>query len=195
MDELLSKSWWMLALRGAVALIFGILTLAWPGITLHVLAELFAAFALLAGVSVLAGALRHRTTDRGWWLVVALGVVGVGVGVLAGLEADATVFALVASMAVYALLTGVLDIAVAIRVRQVLEHEWLLILAGALSLLFAALVILFPPAGAFALEFVVSFYAMAIGVLLIAVAWRARRWLRDDGQHPGFHDAPAHPST
>ena len=195
MNELLSRIWWILALRGAVALLFGVVALAWPAITLLVLVALFSAFALLVGTAVLAGAFLHRSMDRGWWLMVAFGIVSIGVGILAILHPGATVFALVALMAAHALLTGVLDIAVAIRLRKVIEHEWLLVLAGALSILFAVLVVLFPPAGAFALAFIVSFYAMASGILLLVLAFRARKWQRGSGPHGGFHDASAHPSA
>jgi uncharacterized membrane protein HdeD (DUF308 family) len=194
MEQLLSRTWWVLALRGAVALLFGILALVWPGITLLVLVSLFAAFALLVGAVIVVGALRHRTMDRGWWLMMILGVVSLAVGTIAIVQPGATLFALVLLMAVNALLTGVLDIALAIRLRKQIEHEWLLVLTGALSIVFGVLVVLFPPAGAFALAFFVSFYALATGILLLLLAFRARRWQKRLGRHGGYADTTAHPS-
>lgn len=193
MDQLLSRAWWVLALRGAVALIFGIAALVWPGITLLVLVALFAAFALLGGIVCIVGALRNRTFDRGWWLVLLLGILSVVVGVVAVLHPGATVFVLVLLMAAQALATGVLDIAVAIRLRKVIEHEWLLIVTGVLSILFGVLVVLFPPAGAFALAFIVAFYAIVTGVLLLLLANRARKWQKGSGPHGGYRDTSAHP--
>jgi uncharacterized membrane protein HdeD (DUF308 family) len=194
MEQLLSRTWWVLALRGAVALLFGILALVWPSITLLVLVSLFAAFALLVGAVIVVGALRNRSMDRGWWLMMILGVVSLAVGTVAIVQPGATLFALVLLMAVNALLTGVLDIALAIRLRKRIEHEWLLILAGALSIVFGVLIVMFPPAGALALAFFVSFYAIATGVLLLALAFRARRWQKRLGGHGGYGDTTAHPS-
>ena len=193
MEQLLSRTWWVLALRGAVAVLFGILALVWPGITLLVLVSLFAAFALLGGAAIVVGALRNRTMDRGWWLMMILGVVSLAVGTIAIVRPGATLFALMLLMAVNALVTGVLDIAVAIRLRKQIEHEWLLILTGALSIVFGVLVMLFPPAGALALAFFVSFYAISTGILLLVLAVRARRWQKGLGGRGGYGDTTAHP--
>jgi uncharacterized membrane protein HdeD (DUF308 family) len=193
MEQLLSRAWWVLALRGAIALLFGILALLWPGITLLVLVSLFAAFALLVGAVIVAGALRNRSMDRGWWLMIVLGVVSLAVGTIAVIQPGATLFALVLLMAFNAILTGALDIAVAIRLRKEIEHEWLLILTGALAVVFGVLVVMFPPAGALALAFFVSFYATATGILLLVLAFRARRWQRRAGRDD-YRDTTVHPS-
>jgi uncharacterized membrane protein HdeD (DUF308 family) len=192
MEQLLSRTWWVLALRGAVAMLFGILALVWPGITLLVLVSLFAAFALLVGAVIVVGALRNRTMDRGWWLMMILGVVSLAVGTIAVVRPEATLFALILLMAANALVTGALDIAVAIRLRKEIEHEWLLILTGALAVVFGVLVLMFPPAGALALTFFVSFYAMATGILLLVLAFRARRWQKHSGRPGAYRDTTAH---
>ena len=194
MDQLLSRSWWMLALHGALALLFGILALIWPGITLLVLVSLFAAFALLVGAVTVAGALRNRTMDRGWWLMLLLGIVSLAVGVIAVFQPGATLFALVLLMAANAVVGGAIEIAVAIRLRKQIRHEWLLILAGVVSVAFGVLVVLFPPAGALALAFFVSFYAVTTGILLLLLAFRARRWQKDTPPRGGMHDPAADPS-
>ena len=194
MERLLSRTWWVLALHGAIALLFGIMALAWPGITLLVLVSLFAAFALLVGAVTVAGALKHRSMDLGWWLMLLLGIVSLVVGVIAVYQPGATLFALVLLMAANALVTGILEIFVAIRLRKEIEHEWLLALIGVVSIVFGILVLAFPPAGALALALFVSFYASAIGILLLALAFRARRWQKRSGGHGGYEDTTPHPS-
>jgi uncharacterized membrane protein HdeD (DUF308 family) len=131
--------------------------------------------------------------DRGWWLMLVLGVVSLAVGAVAVVRPGATLLALVLLMAAYALAIGALDIAIAIRLRKEIRHEWLLVLAGAVSVGFGILVVMFPPAGALALAFLVSFYAMLTGILLLVLAFRARRWQRRSPPRGGLRDTTAHP--
>jgi uncharacterized membrane protein HdeD (DUF308 family) len=181
MDQLLLRSWWMLALRGTAALLFGILALIWPGMTLLVLVALFAAYALISGGVSIVAAVRNRNSDTGWWLILLLGIVSVAAGVIAVFNPDITIFVLVLLMGANAIVTGILDIVVAIRLRKRIEREWLLVLAGVVSLVFGVLVFLFPAAGALAMVFLVSFYASLSGILLLALAFRARKWVRRAG--------------
>ena len=183
MERLLSSSWWVLALQGAAALVFGVLALIWPGLTLVVLVALFAAYALVTGVAAIVGALMHRT-ERGWWLLLLLGLVSVAAGVLALIYPGLTALALVLLMGANAIVTGVLQIVMAVRLRREIRGEWLLGLAGCVSILFGALVLAFPGAGALALVWLVAVYAIAYGVLLLVLAWRAHR-----GEHP-WHGVP-----
>ena len=176
MDDLLSRSWWMLALRGVLALAFGILALIWPGLTLAALVALFAAYALISGVVSILGAIKNRKADREWWLILILGLVSVAAGVISIMQPALTALILVLVMGANALVTGVLDIAVAIRLRKTIEGEWLLIAAGIASIIFGILVFLFPGAGALALVWLISAYAIATGILLLGLAFRARGW-------------------
>jgi uncharacterized membrane protein HdeD (DUF308 family) len=180
MKELLARSWWMLALQGLVAVLFGMLALLWPGLTLLWLVALFAAYAIISGAVALYGAVTNRTMDKGWWLILLLGLVSVAAGVLAIFYPDLTALALVLLMGVNALFTGALQIAVAIRVRKAVRNEWLLVLAGIASIVFGGFVLAFPGAGALALVWLVSFYAVLSGVLLLSLAFRVKGWRRKD---------------
>src|ERR1700704_5453548 len=181
MKELLARSWWMLALQGSVAVLFGLLAVLWPGLTLLSLVALFAAYAIISGGVALYGAVTNRTMDKGWWLILLLGLVSVAAGVLAIFYPGVTALVLVLLMGANALVTGVLQIAVAIRLRKVVRNEWLLILAGIASIVFGAVVLVFPGAGALALVWLVSFYAVLSGVLLLSLAFRVKGWKgRDD---------------
>jgi uncharacterized membrane protein HdeD (DUF308 family) len=176
MNDRLLQSWWVYALRGVLALVFGVLCAIWPAITLLWLVALFAAFALLNGAVSVWGALRNRKSDDDWWLNLLLGLVSIGGGAIAVVHPDLTALLLVLLMGANALIVGVLDIAVAIRMRKVMKNEWLLALAGFASVVFGVLVFLYPGAGALALVWMISAYAIFTGVLLLAVAWRARSW-------------------
>lgn len=190
MAKLTAPTSWMLALRGAIALLFGVLALVWPDLTLLWLVVLFAAYALLSGgVSVVAGISRRRTDDH-WWLALILGLVSLGAGIIAVFHPGLTAFVLVLLMGANAIATGVLDIVMAVRLRRVIEREWLLVLAGIISIAFGVLVFLFPAAGALALVWLISAYAIIAGILLLAAAARVRRSdkasRRHDMPHGGF---------
>src|SRR5690349_3621606 len=110
----------MLMLRGALAILFGVLAIVWPGLTLLLLVAMFAAYALLSGaVSIVAG-YRSRDSDSRWWLLLLLGLVSIAAGIAAVVYPELTALVLVLLMGANALFTGVLDIAVAIRLRRVL---------------------------------------------------------------------------
>jgi uncharacterized membrane protein HdeD (DUF308 family) len=183
MERLLSFSWLVLALQGACAVLFGVLALVWPGITLLVLVALFAAYALVSGAAATVAALKNRG-EQGWWLLLLLGLVSLAAGVLALVYPGLTALALVLIMGVNAIISGVLEVSMAIRLRREIRGEWLLGLAGAVSILFGAFVLIFPGPGALALVWLIAVHAVVIGVLLLALAWRARK-----GERP-WHGIP-----
>jgi uncharacterized membrane protein HdeD (DUF308 family) len=189
MNELLQKAWWILALRGTLAVLLGVMALLWPTVTLLVLVAFFAAYALIGGGAAVIGAIRHRKTDDKWWLVLLLGIVSLAAGVWAVMLPELTLLALVLIMGVNALITGVLEIATAIRLRKTMRREWILVLAGAVSIVFGVLVMLFPAAGAFAMVWLVSFYALLTGFLLLSLAFRLRR--REKGAYDPLVQRPA----
>ena len=188
MDRLLSEYWWILVLRGAAALIFGVLAVLWPGVTLLVLIALFSAYAIVTGIAELVGAFRHRGAE-GWWLVLLLGVVSVAAGVIAVIYPAITALVLVLVIGFNAIFSGVIDIAMAIRLRKEIRNEWLLALAGILSIVFGAMVVLVPGAGALALIWLIAAYAIVIGILFIVLGFRVRSWARSRERPP--HGAPA----
>jgi uncharacterized membrane protein HdeD (DUF308 family) len=192
MRQLLADSWWVLALRGTAALLFGVLALVWPGVTLIVLVALFACYALVSGGVALVGALRNRR-DRGWWLALVLGLVSLAAGVLAIVYPGITALALVLVMGVNAVISGALEIAMAVRLRREIEGkgEWLLGFAGFVSILFGVFVLAFPGPGALALVWLVAVHAMTIGILLLIAAFRLRASARTTA---GLPPRGAHPA-
>lgn len=174
MNDSLMQSWWVLALRGAIAILFGVLAFMWPGLTLLMLVGLFAAFALLSGVTSAMGAVKNRQHDDNWWLLLILALVGIGAGVIAIIHPALTALVLVLVMGANALITGVLDIVAAIRLRKTIQGEWMLVLSGIASIAFGVLVFLFPQAGALAMVWLISAYAVLTGALLLGAAFRLR---------------------
>lgn len=179
MSETLLRSWWLLAVRGTIALLFGIAAVLWPAITLITLGALFTAFALLAGAVWIFGAVRHRKADERWWVLLLLGLFSVGAGVVAALHPALTIVALVLLIGANALVSGVLDIVVALRVRRFMKGEWLLVLSGVASIVFGLIVLMFPAgAGALALAWMTGAYAIFTGALLLVLAFQVRSWSR-----------------
>ena len=127
------EKWWMIAVRGVVALGFGLLVLLWPGIDAHVLALAFGGFAVVDGL-VLAGlAVVGRDVLENWWVVLVEGVVGVALGVLALAWDDIGGLRLLALLAAWAVVTGVFEIEAGVRLRRLARGETSLLLAGVLS--------------------------------------------------------------
>lgn len=174
MNDILVRSWWVLAVRGAIAILFGLLALFWPGMTLLAFVFLFAAYALASGVASVVGAVQHRKADSEWWLLLLIGLVGIGAGVIAILHPGLTVLILLLLIGANALVTGVLDISAAIRLRRVVANEWLMILNGAVSIVFGILVFLFPAVGGLALVWMIGAYALLTGGLMLGLAFRLR---------------------
>jgi uncharacterized membrane protein HdeD (DUF308 family) len=171
----IDQSAWMLILRGVIAIAFGVLAVTLPGLTLVLLVGLFAAYALLSGFVSIVAAWRSRGIDNKWWLTLLLGIVGIAAGIYAVVFPALTALVLVLLIGANAIFTGVLDIAIAIRLREAVKGTWMLVLSGIVSITFGLLVFFFPGAGAIALVWLISFYAIVTGVLLLALGVRARR--------------------
>ncbi len=168
----LSHSWWVLVLRGVAAVIFGILAYIWPGVTFTVLVLFFGAYALWDGIFALIGAFRSDS-DRRWALVIE-GLAGIVAGVVTFIWTGAATFVLLYIIAAWAIVTGIMEIVAAIRLRDEIQGEWLLLLGGLLSVVFGALIAIFPLAGLLAVTWMIAAYAIIFGVLLIALGFRVR---------------------
>jgi len=172
----LAHNWWVLALRGVAAIIFGVLAFVWPDVTVTVLVLLFGAYAFWDGAFAIVSALRRRTRTDQWWWTLLEGVVGVGIGLATFFWPGVTAIVLLALIAAWAVITGILEIMAAIRLRKEINDEWLLFLSGVLSVLFGILLVFQPGVGALALIWVIGSYAIAFGVLLLVLAFRLRNW-------------------
>ncbi|MBA2343859.1 MAG: HdeD family acid-resistance protein [Rubrobacter sp.] len=166
--------WWALALRGGVAILFGLAALLRPGIALETLILLFGAYALVDGVFSIVGVFGGARGGMPRWLLFLEGVVGVLVGLITFVFPILTVFLLYFLIIIWALVTGIAEIATAIRLRQEITGEWALILGGLISILFAVVLLFSGAIGVFTLVWVIGIYAIIFGVLLLITAFQVR---------------------
>jgi uncharacterized membrane protein HdeD (DUF308 family) len=176
MLEYLARYWWSVALRGVLAVVFGVIALIWPDITLRALVLLYGFYALVDGLLALAALLVGGNLVRGrrGWLVVE-GVAGIAAGVIAFLWPGITALVLLYLIAAWAIATGVLEIAVAVWLRRELRGEWLLALGGVVSVVFGIFLIVRPGEGAIAVVWALGLFAILFGVALIGLGLRLRR--------------------
>jgi uncharacterized membrane protein HdeD (DUF308 family) len=160
-----------LAIRGVLAVAFGVLVLVWPGITLLALAFVFAAYVLADGIGLIVSGVGARGGRR--WSYVLAGVVGLIAGIAAAVWPGVTVLVLVLWVGAWAVVTGVLEIAAAWR--RAGSDRWLTALAGVLSVIAGVIVFVYPGIGALSLAIVLGVYALVAGASLLWAAWEARR--------------------
>lgn len=176
--SILTRSWWLLLLRGLAAIAFGVLTWVQPGISLAALVLLFGAYALVDGIFAVWMAIAGHKDHEHWWLLLLGGLVGIGVGILTFMAPGVTALAVVFYIAIWAIATGVLQIATAVRLRKEIKGEWVLILAGLASVAFGLILAARPGVGALALLWLIAAYAIVFGALFVALAIKARGFVR-----------------
>ena len=170
----LAKRWWVLLLRGIAAILFGILAFVWPGLTLVTLVLLYGAFALVDGVLALIAAFTGSAKPVPTWWLVVIGLLGIGAGVVTFLWPGMTAVLLVVFIGAWALVHGIFEIIGAIQLRKEIDNEWMLILGGALSVLFGLIVLIAPGAGALGLVWAIAAYSILFGFTFVALALRLR---------------------
>jgi uncharacterized membrane protein HdeD (DUF308 family) len=174
--SLLARNWSLILLRGICAILFGILALVWPGVTLMTLVILYGVYAAMDGVLAIAAAIRGGTIAPRWWLVL-VGIISLGAAVAAIAYPGMTAMLLVMFIGAWAIARGVFEIIGAIQIRKEIQGEWVLILHGVVSVLFGLLLLLRPGEGALALIWMIALYALFVGILLVLLALRLRKHL------------------
>jgi uncharacterized membrane protein HdeD (DUF308 family) len=176
MAKVLALHWWAVALRGIVAVIFGLIAFFIPVATLYALTILFGAYALIDGIVSLIAAVRSARHGEHWWALLFEGLAGLGAAVVTLLWPSLTLVVIIYIIAFWATLTGVLEIVAAIRLRRFIRGEWLLVLTGVASIVFGLLLFAAPGPGAIVIAWWIGAYVFVFGLLMIALAFRLRRW-------------------
>jgi uncharacterized membrane protein HdeD (DUF308 family) len=172
----LVTNWWSLVIRGVAAILFGIFTFVWPGITLTALVFLFAGYVLVDGVVSITGVVKAVHAHDRWGVLLLEGMAGIVAAAVTVLWPAITALALVYVIAAWATVTGVFEVAAAVRLRKHISGEWLLALGGIASLLFGILLMIAPLAGALVIALWVGAYMLVSGALLVALGFRLRGW-------------------
>ena len=176
--NILSRFWWLLAIRGVLWILFGVYVLAEPGLSVLLLASLCGAFVLLDGALNLAHAIAGRREHENWWLLLFIGVTGMAVGVLMLRAPTTTALVLVFCLAAWSIVTGLFEIVGAITLREEIDGELWLTLAGLIAVTFGVLLIARPVIGPLALLWMTAAYAIVSGGTFLALALRARGFVR-----------------
>jgi len=173
----LADYWWLLLLRGLVAIAFGVVAFVWPGLKLVALTLVWGAYALADGILALWTALAATggETAKRWWLALG-GVASVVAGLVAFFYTGMTALVLLMFIAAWAIVIGVILIWGAIELHKILDDAWLIGLNGALAVAFGVLLVARPGAGALAVVWMIGWFAVVFGILHIALAFRLRRF-------------------
>lgn len=169
----MSRRWQLVVVRGVVAVLFGIIAIVWPAITVLALALLFGIYVLVDGITALTMSSGRGGSDRVY--LITLGILGVIAGLIALIWPGITVVVLLLVIAVWAIVAGVTQIAAAIRVRKVIKNEWFLALTGVLLVVLGVLLIAQPRKGAIALVVAIAIFALVWGAGLIVLGFRLRQ--------------------
>jgi uncharacterized membrane protein HdeD (DUF308 family) len=176
----LAENWWLLLLRGIAAIVFGFSAFFWPGLTLLVLIFMWGIYAIADGILALWAAIASKNAVNfapRWWLAV-VGIAGIAAGLMAFVWPGMTALVLLMFIAGWAIVTGLLQIWGAIRLRNEIEGEWLLGLSGLLSVAFGMAVVAWPGAGALAVVWLIGWFAILLGCCYIALSFRLRKYKR-----------------
>jgi uncharacterized membrane protein HdeD (DUF308 family) len=181
--SLISRNWGWFLFRGVLALLLGILAIAFPFKAVFVFTAVFAAYAFIDGIiSLISGIKGARESRHRWLSLVLSGLVGIALGVVfivwPGASTAAYALVSVLLIAVWAIITGGLQIAAAVRLRKVIEGEWLLGISGALAVLLGIGVFAFamsdPRVSIVAVGWMIGLYAILAGIVLVALAFKLR---------------------
>ena len=169
----LARHWWVVLLRGLVAIAFGVLTFTRPALSLAALLLFFGAFVFADGLLHVWTAVTDKEHENRWLLLLG-GLLGIGVGLLAFFTPGLPAIAVLFYIAVWAVATGLLDIVAAVRLRKQIQGEWMLGLGGLCSVAFGVVLIARPAVGALAVLWIIAAYAVAFGVILTLLSFRLK---------------------
>jgi len=172
--ETLKRHWWVPVIRGIAAIVFGVIAFTHPVMAIATLVLFFGAWVLIDGIFRIFGAIKHRGSDSDWAWQLVIGLIGIIVGLLTFHAPQVTALALVIYIAAWALMIGASEIVMAVKLRHEIKGEWLLILMGLASIVFAVLLLWNPIAGAAAVIWLIAWYAVVLGILAIFFGFRLK---------------------
>jgi uncharacterized membrane protein HdeD (DUF308 family) len=192
MLSLVSRDWWVYAVRGIAAILFGIMALIWPGPTLAVLILLFGAYAFVDGVALLVALARGGVLARSHkWITGLMGVLGIAVAIATLVWPGMTALTLLYLVAIWAIGMGILQIASAIEFRREIDGEFFVVLGGIFSIVLGGLLVVFPGTGLLSLVWLVGFWAELFGFSSLGIAYRLHGIDRDLNKQSSVRKLPS----
>jgi uncharacterized membrane protein HdeD (DUF308 family) len=175
MADLLGRNWWLLVIRGMIAIAFGILAFVRPQLGIGLLVTLLAAYLVADGISMLAAYVRgDPEARRAGWSVAVMGALGIVAGIAAIVWPNVTALSLLAIVAFWVILMGILQVVAAIRLRREIEGELLLAIGGLVSIALGVYLVVNPSDGLVSLMWLLGFWAILFGVLTVLLGLRLR---------------------
>src|SRR5438445_4202124 len=171
MAVVLVRNWWALALRGALAVLFGVAAFVMPGLTLVVLIALFGAYALIDGVLAIVAGVKAAEHHERFGSLLWRGVLGIAAGLVAFILPGATAVVLTLIIGAWAIVTGVLEIVAAVHLHRA-HGEWLLIASGVLSVVFGLILVVASGVGIMAVVWSIECHAICFGRHMMRVCLR-----------------------
>src|SRR5262247_928492 len=169
----LVRNWWALALRGALAVLFGVVAFVMPGLTVAFLIALFGAYALVDGALAIVAGVKAAEHHERFGSLLLRGILGIAAGLVAFILPGPTAVILTLMIGAWAIVTGVLEIVAAVHLHRA-HGEWLLILNGVLSVVFGLLLVIVPGLGILTLVWIIGAYAILFGAIMLVLAFRLR---------------------
>jgi uncharacterized membrane protein HdeD (DUF308 family) len=173
MSAALARNWWLIALRGVLGILFGLVAFAVPGATILALVLFFSAYMLVDGIFGIAAGIRAAREGERWGWLVLEGVADITAGVIAFLLPGLTALVFVLLIAAWALVSGGFMLAASVRL-QIDHGRWWLVLGGLVSIVFGILLAIAPMVGAVVLTWWIGAYALVFGIALLVLAFRLR---------------------
>jgi len=167
--RILTERWWIWLLRGIVAILFAVLAFTQPGMTLATLVLLYGAYVLVDGASAVAAGIMTKT-----WGLTLSGILGIIAGILTFAYPGITALVLLYIIASWAILTGIMEIVAAIRLRKEIKGEWMIGINGGLSILIGLWIVARPGTGALSIIWLIGCYALLFGILMVLLAFRLK---------------------
>lgn len=174
MLKALCDKWWCLLLRGLFAIVAGVIAVAHPGLTISLLVLLIGVSSLIDGLACVFMGIGGGGEGRPWWEMILLGLIGVGFGIATFVRPEAIAVVLLTFVAAWAIVRGVIEIVAAVKLRKVIDDEWMLGLSGAVSIAFGAMLFARPIAGLLAMGTVIGIFLVFFGATAVALSFRLK---------------------
>ena len=170
-----SKKWKWMIFRGIISIIFGIVIVIYPFTAATMLAIFFGAYAFVDGIFAIVSIITSRAARAHFWSYLIEGIAGIIAGIITFFLPEITLFGLVILISVWAFITGIFEIIAAIKLRKIIDGEFLMIISGLLSVVFGVLVFLRPFAGMVVIIYLIGIYAVMFGILFIFLGISVRK--------------------